>query len=52
MLKRKKKYKLTAGLIRQDLVLIGIGFSSVNSRWMISVLNLYVGLDVKRKIRR
>lgn len=49
---RNRKIKFIAGVIRKDRTLIGIGWSQATSSFLIVVLNLFIGIEVKRTFKR
>jgi hypothetical protein len=46
------KFRPTAGIITNDFVLVGFGYSGGYSALLFCVFNLYVGLSITRKFNK
>lgn len=40
------------GVIKKDVVIIGVGYSSGNKTFVISLLNLFIGVEITKKRKR
>lgn len=49
---KSRKIKLVAGAICREFTLIGIGWSQQTSSFLIVVLNLFIGIQIKRTYKR
>jgi len=48
----KRKFRPVMGVIKKDVVIIGVGYSSGNKTFVISLLNLFIGVEITKKRKR
>jgi hypothetical protein len=46
------KIRPIVGIFHRDFTIIGLGWSTVNKAFILTILSLYIGIEFKRKFNR